>query len=467
MLVEDASGTHRAPEWLAKAATANLRTYQRRWLLEAAHHDIAHRGARQVGKDRTWSWETSLDIGYRKRRQWSILSASLSHSKDYLADVSQHLRFLEALTRWHGYSFPRRIKDSAEQIVLENGSSIRAYAATARNAQGRRGNIILNEIGIMRGAALIYETAEAVVRGQRTQGLDAVMRVIGNASVRGSFFHTFWDGPMSRSFRKITSSWEDVITDWLTYDLGHTLEKARRWVALQVAEIIERLGHAAFGQWYRCEWRAPEEGFFPPDLLDRQQYDPDDPPHDFPDLEDRRVRQAVGWDPSRRRHPAGICNALEGNERQGKDHRHHYLHAPRRMVKWPWHQQEEELDRRYRQRRTIKIVIDRQGIGDKPSEDALGRYGAGIVEAYDFSPVKRMNLLNHALDALERSLLWVPIHTDMRMEFEGIQRVYNQAGRESALIPEEGNNHGDLAVAGMLAEWGLSHPGTALGRWTL
>lgn len=462
MLVEDSTGTHQAPEWLREAATQNLRSYQRRWLLEAAHQDIAHRGARQLGKDWSWAWEVGLDIGCRPRRQWSILSASLSHSKDFLADVSRHLGFLERLHRWQGYSFPRKVKDSAEMIELDNGSSFRAYAATPKNAQGRRGNIILNEIGIMPQAELIYETAEAVVRGQRTQGLGAVMRIIGNASVRGSFFQRFWEGRQSSSFLKVTSTWEDAIAQWLTFDLGHSAEKARRWIALQVEEMIERLGIPAFGQWYRCEWRAPEEGFFAPEVLDRQQYDPEKAPTDFPDLHNPGVRQGVGWDPSRRRHPAGICQALEG-----KGGTFHYLHRPRRMQKWTWEAQEQELDRRIGERSTVRVAIDRQGIGDKPAEDAQKRHGDGLVYGYDFSPAKRMALLNHAQDALERGLLWLPINTDLRMEFEAIQRTFSErTGKEGAVIPEQGDTHGDMAVAAMLAEWALSHPGPAVfGGW--
>lgn len=456
--VEDASGTYDAPEWLLEGVDNVLRGYQQEWIAEADGKDVAHRGARQVGKDHTWAFEVALDLAYRPKRQWSILSASLSHSKDFLDDVSLHLDFLEALSKLNSVGFPKRLKDSAEQIKLDNGSFIRAFAATPKNAQGRRGNIILNELGIMPQAELIYETAEAVVRGQRNMGLDGLMRIIGNASPQGSFFHRFWEGRQSASFVKITSSWEDVFLDWLTNDLGHAVRDAQTWIDAQVAEMIERLGLAGFGQWYRCEWRAPAEGFFDVDLLLRQQYDPLDLPDAFPDLADSRVIQSIGWDPSRRVHPAGIAQALLGSDGQSV-----WGHNPRRMVQWEWQQQEDELDRLRRQRRTAAIVIDRQGIGDKPAADAARRFGR-IVHEYAFSSPARMLLFNNLLSQLERGVAWMPASTDLQMELQSIQRTYSQTGREGIDIPESRDCHGDMAVAMALAVYGLTEGDALKGR---
>ncbi|MBH23386.1 MAG: hypothetical protein CMH57_02760 [Myxococcales bacterium] len=470
--VEDGSGRYPAPPWLLDGVRAALRGYQREWLALGQQGDIAHRGARQLGKDHTWAFEPALDVATRRGQQWSVLSASFSHSKDFLADASKHLDYLELLHRQNGVAFPKRTSDTVSQIVLDNGSAIKAYAATPKNAQGRRGNIVLNEIGIMPRAALIYETADAVVQGQRSRGLTARYRIIGNASVYGSFFQKFWEGRLSRSFIKITTTWEEAMTRWLRDDLGHPLEKVTAWVEMNVKRLIGRLGVPAFGQWYRCEWRAPAGGFFPPELLDAVQYDPDLEriPTDFPALSSAQVRQGIGWDPARRRHPAGLAQSLEGLPRRSGERRR-FIWRPQRLIKVPWHLQLDRIEALKAERNTVKITVDRQGIGDMPAEEATRRWGEGLVEGYAFSTSSRVRLFNSLLHGMQLDVVAIPVHTDLRMELESVQQSYTKEGREGVVIPEtesEGgeDTHGDLAVAAALADWGLTHPGGAFfGGW--
>lgn len=437
------------PDWLRDALRPLLRGYQLEWLT-ADGDDVCHIGGRQIGKDWSWALEVALDLAFRSGRQWSMISASKSHSQDFLGDVKRHLRYLDRVARAHGPALPLAVKDNSEGIELDNGSRIRAFGATKKNATGRRGNVILNEVGIMPHAQEIYEAAEPVVRGQRSQGVEARFILISNAAVRGSFLHRFWTSEQSQGFRKILTTWEDAYRRWLTQDRGRPLAAVDAWIGRQVQEMIRRLGGGAFGQWYRCLWRSPDEGYLHYELLDRMAFDPDE--GEGPDIHDRQIPQVIGYDVGRHVNPAALARLLLwGQDDEGLWRRWGLPVEVFRQM--PYAAQRDEVERLRLQRKTVKIAIDKTGIGDEPAEAAQERWPGLVEPIHQGAPVVWGVWSAFKADGEAGLLRYHRGDKELRMELDGVSARHLPGGRVQVLLPAEGGAHGDRASALALANY--------------
>jgi hypothetical protein len=441
------------PGWVSELLRAVTRGYQRRWLSSTASFR-ALLGGRQLGKDRAAGIEVGFDLAWGKGRVWHLLSATQRHSHDLLREVRRFVELALRVSQSQGYGARRLTEDNKSALEIDGDCRVVSHPATPKTAQGSRGagGVVLNEFGIMPRAREIYETVYAIITGQHDQGRASTLLVMGNASWRGSDWHGLWQRACEpdSGWWAHKATWERCQRDWRR-ELGWDAAQIDAWVAQRKAQIIADIGAAAYAQWYDCVWRAAEDSFFGPDLLERRSYDPLDPPEGFPSLSDHRVLQTIGWDPARKSHPSGLCQVLLG---QG----HHWAHEPRRMRggKYStWEGQVDEVERVSQQRQTLAVVGDETGPGDAPMELLEGRLGRK-VQRYAFSQPSRLALARNALDALERGIARVPRDTDFLMELTAIHSEYGASG-ERLVIPVDGDTHADMAVAWMLAQWGASH----------
>lgn len=439
------------PVWFEETLRGTLRAYQREWLVVLASCTFfALLGGRQIGKDRSiGGGHVGTQTVFEPGVEWHCLSASQRHANDLMLEIKRFVRLWCRVLEGQGYAAPRVEIDNISELRLSNGSRVLSHAATPRSAQGCRGNVLLNELGIMPRAEQIYETTYSIVTGQLDQGRHANMILMGNASERGSFWHTFWTGERSRSFYKATCTWQDAFTSWLK-ERGWGPKAIGRWVGSRKRERIEAVGAAGFAQWYECAWRSAEDGFFDVALLERQSYDPMDL-EVAPRLDDPRVAQWLGYDVGRHVHPAVITPLLSGQSGW-------YGGRSKVMRQMPYPLQRHEAQTLGRLRRTEGMVMDSSGIGDSVFEELSGAAPFKVVPFNFGGGNKRLDLFSALRDGLETSRIWLPLDdTDLRMEMESVAARHH-GGRVDILLPEEGGGHCDRAVSLALASWG------ALGR---
>ena len=294
--------------WTFDAARALLRGYQLEWIAQARaeNRDLIHVGGRQIGKDFTWSFDDAEYLSQNPRKEVNVISATGSHSEDYLRDTATALSYLSNVASKKGRPFPSFVATESK-IVLENGSRMRSFAPVPRSVIGRRDRVVLNEFGIMPNAKAIFEAAEPLVRAQRAMGRQTQMRIMSNASVTGTALHSLWEGAASANFIKLLSPWEEVMRGWLG-SLGNPLAAIDAWIDSQKREIIQTIGVAGFAQWYCCQWRPRNEVFFDPELLVAALYDVTEAR--APDLSYDQTPQVLGMDIGRHNNPSVITPLL-------------------------------------------------------------------------------------------------------------------------------------------------------------
>lgn len=452
---------------IAQAIAAASAGYQRRWLhLSYQHPFLAHLGARQIRKDTSYSCLCVSQALSTPHKEWQAFSCTEGKAQEFLEDCRRWYKlFCYALDR-AGRQAPALIKDSVHTLAFSNGSVIRSRAPTVRSAVGIRGSVFLNEVGVIPHAKSLYEAAYPIVSEARAAGRDAQMIVVSNASRKGTWWHGFWTGVVAKG----KGAWRGILTTW------EGAKRALGWTRHQITQakrqIIESIGGGAFGQWYECKWRSPEEGFFPHHLLETRGYDPATA---LEALDLTRLPQTIGYDIGRRVHPAAWGRLLlkpQGHDEIG------YLLPTEVKYQMPYPAQRSFLADLIDQRRTRAVYVDSTGTGDTQCEEVQREFqGSGtLVKGVSFAGNGATHLFEALKDHMEGGRFWFDRgDLDLRIELEGIEVHTNNTGQEKVHIPEDSFSdggqrlvrHGDRAVSAALSACGLStgqrrQPTTAL-----
>ncbi len=455
-----ASGAYRRFEREVKRYIARiLRRYQIAWLANPAAF-LAHLGARQIGKDFTWALRVALDMVCGPGTLWNALSATARHAATFLSDVRKHIQALLAIMDFCGLKPWEITKDSHTVLWLDNDSQVESHAATVRAVVGRRGNVLMNEVGVVPAAGQLYEAALPIVEGQLDIGARARFVMISNACPQGLFWHQLWTGRRSKGWAKVTSTWRACFANWLA-QRGEPRWKVQRWIVAKVKARVRKLGSAAYKQWYGCEFRHPSQSYLDNLLLDRAGYDPDnvwdhkDPkrPIILP-TRARSIQQVIGQDIGRHIHPMTIAKGLlwEGAC---------WGLPVEAFWEMEYEHQHDELARAISQRKTVRAVIDSTGPGDAPAENAQ-KVWPHLVEPHKSSGPAAWALALNFKDMLQRGVYrYDRGDLDTRMELDGVRIQARADGSQKVVLPtSEGQDqgdrptHGDRAMASLLCAWG-------------
>lgn len=116
---------------------------------------------------------------------------------------------------------------------------------------------------------------------------------------------------------------------------------------------------------------------------------------------------------------------------------------------------DKELDRLVEIYRPRKISLDATGIGKKPVEDCIRRYGEYRVEGIDFTVATKYRLATALRKALEQQLITIPISDAVVKDFAKINRKVNSNGQVTFSAKNDKDGHSDRAWACSLA-WDAS-----------
>lgn len=426
-----------------------LRPYQREWIADVLRSQtgrVAVLGGRQIGKDFILAgFVSAFRACVIPHHTVNVVSSTDHHAKQMILDIR---RWLDLLAPLFGASIEKG-RDSKKEVALSNGSVIFSHASTPRALVGQRGDVILNEIGIIPHAEELYQAAYPIYTGARDNEKPAILMLVSNASPRGSFWHRFWTDPER-------SGWTDIVATWS--DCMRSMGRSDLWIAERRARYVADLGLPAFLQWYECVWRAASEGYLPEGLLRSHTY-VEIPPEVYL----RGSSLYIGYDVGRHMDPASFARVIRDQEG--------------RMWVLPT---ETAKDMKYRVQRdriqsimneyqsayrigTSKVLIDSTGSGDEPAERAEELW-PGVAEGFRFSAQSKWELFSRLRATLESGRLYLPAcDLDLRMELEAITLEARGQGPDKVVLPRNASGHCDRAVAVALAVYAATDP--TAGYW--
>jgi phage FluMu gp28-like protein len=113
--------------------------------------------------------------------------------------------------------------------------------------------------------------------------------------------------------------------------------------------------------------------------------------------------------------------------------------------------QDRELDRLVAKYDTRKISIDATGIGKKPVEDAIKRYGEWRVQGIDMTNTAQYELATGGRQAMESKLVKIPRDRATLKDLDKIRHTITPTGKISFRAQRDKEGHADRSWAYMLA----------------
>ena len=114
-------------------------------------------------------------------------------------------------------------------------------------------------------------------------------------------------------------------------------------------------------------------------------------------------------------------------------------------------EQDAELDRLDERYRPSLIWMDQTGMGEKPVEDAIGRYGRHRVEGVLMSPGRRLDLATVCRRRFEDRTVRIPASEAIRQDLRAVKRAPGPAGGVRLVSEESKDGHADRFWALALA----------------
>ena len=408
-----------------------LHAYQRDWILDKSRFKIGM-FARQTGKTFTTSLEIVDDCfdaaaeRAGRRERWVILSRGERQAHEAMEEgVKRHASAyglaLEALD--HEFVADSGARFKALEVGLPGGSRITALPANPDTARGYSANVFLDEFAWHHESRRIWAALFPVISaGWR-------IRVTSTPNGKGNKFYEL----MTAAEQIWSQHRVDIyraVADGLPRDID---------------EIRAGLGDdELWRQEYELEWLDEASAWLSYDLINGMEH----PDAGVPELAERHPVTVIGNDIGRRRDlwvawvlelKAGIAWTREHVELQNATFR----------------KQDLELDRLVRRWSPRAVWMDQTGMGEKPVEDAIRRYGASRVAGVVFSAPRRLDLATSLRTRAQDQAVRIPDgDRALRADLHSIKRIAGQSGPPRLVVDDdagESNSHADRFWALALA----------------
>lgn len=411
-------------------------------------------GGRQIGKDHAVSGGlVGLDAVVGGSPRWNCYSGTRDLAEEFLDSVKQWIAYWSHWLKVDGYAVPVLEVNNQQRVKLSNGARVYSYAATERGAVGKRGNVFINEAGVIPDFKRLYEALEPVVSGAIYNGHDAKMVIASNASWVGSPWYNVWHALDPAQWATITTTW---------YDHYKAVGWSEEQLQTERARIIARVGLGAYRQWYDCQWRSADESFFSPAILDRQSVDTSDL------MRQGSWKQTIGYDIGRHTDPAAFAPVVSRTDGGSKTRGQWYGLPVQVLHQTPFRAQRVLLQTLVDKRRTVATVIDKTGMGEAPAESAQRKLRNTRVVPFNVSGPSKVGLFSTLKAAYDDGWMHLPLgDLDLRMEIEGITAGVTKSGNVTIDYPRTRDtagrvSHGDRAFAHALGVWGAAEHGSSI-----
>ncbi|MGE0256901.1 MAG: terminase family protein [Alphaproteobacteria bacterium] len=414
------------------SAAVQLYPFQQRWFLDRSRFKIGM-FARQTGKTFTTTLEVVDDCfeaeAHGNRARWVILSRGERQAKEAMEEgVKRHARAYGLALENLEYDFKAEsgVSYKALEVAMPNGSRITALPANPDTARGFSANVFLDEFAFHQNSRAIWGALFPVI----SAGFK--LRVVSTPNGKGNKFHELMTSDDSAWSRHKVDIYQ-AVADGLPRN---------------VAEL--RAGMADEDLWaqeYELDWLDAASAWLDYELILAVEHE----------LAGRPELYAGG--------PCFIGNDI----------------ARRRAlwVAWVWEEvgdvlwtrelvtlrrktfaeQDAALDELMERYRVVRLAMDQTGMGEKPVEDAMRRYGAMRVEGVLMAGSRPLDIATAGKQRFEDRRARIPAgDRALRADLHKPKKIVGPTGAVRIRAESDGEGHADRFWAGML---GLASAETA------
>jgi phage FluMu gp28-like protein len=399
-----------------------LYPYQRCWIEDRARFKCAM-FARQSGKTFTSTLEIALDVARAeaegRRVRWVILSRGERQAREAMNEgVKLHLRALQAGFKEFDYDFDHEVR--AMEIETPGGSKVTALPANPDTARGFSANVLLDEFAFHKDSRAIWRALFPVIS---KPGLK--LRVISTPNGKGNKFYELMTADES-AWSKHTTDIYQAVADGLQRDIN---------------ELRDALDDEdSWAQEFELKWLDEASAWLSFELITA--------------CEDERAGDPanygggdcyVGVDIAARNDLFVIWVA----ERIGDVLWTREIIERRRISFAEQDALLADVMARYRVRR---VWMDQTGMGEKPVEDAVRRYGSSRVHGVLFTPSNKQDMATIGKQVFEDRKLRIPMgRADLRADLHKLKKVTGPTGIVRFVAESDEAGHADRAWACFLA----------------
>lgn len=407
---------------------AILYPYQARWLADKSRFKIGM-FARQTGKTFTTTLEIALDLAKAEMQgraiRWVILSRGERQALEAMEKgIKLHLRAIDAAMSAQGYALTPRMNKL--EVVLEHGSRVTALPANPDTARGFSANVFLDEFAFHLDSRKIWAALFPVIS---KPGLK--LRVASTPNGKNNkFYDLMTSGDLwSRHTVDIYQAVKD--------GLPRNLEELRQGCG----------DPELWAQEYELQWLDEASAWLSLDLIFSCEHEA----AGTPDLYAGGPCY-IGCDIGRRRDLFVIWVVEDvGGVAITRE-----IIARRNI---PFSEQDRLLDAVFSRYDARRICMDQSGMGEKPVEDAIRRYGQSRVEGILFTPANRLALASLGKSAFEQRKILIPEgDAELRADLHKLRRAMSATGNPRFVADSDSQGHADRAWACFLALMAMDRP---------
>lgn len=406
-----------------------LYPYQQRWLGDDNRFKIGM-FARQTGKTFTTTLEIVRDCQLaeieRRRERWVILSRGERQAREAMEEgVKRHCQAMGAMVRaieaeWKGSEATYRVSE----VSWPNGSRITALPANPDTARGFSAHVFLDEFAFHADSRKIWGALFPVVSAGKK------LRVVSTPNGKGNKFYELMTD-------------QDPKTPWSRHQVD---------IYTAVREGLPRDPEAlraairdpdAWAQEYELQWLDEASAWLDFELING-------------------VEDAAAGDPADYQGgPVYIGNDIAARrdlwvawvwERVGDVL---WTRELRTLKRASFAAQEDTLAGLIERYRPLRVAMDQTGMGEKPVEDAIRRWG-GIIEGVLFTADQKLLMAQLAKQAFEDRKVRIPLGDEaIRADLHSLRKVATPSGGVRFAV-EGGDGHADRAWAAFLGLYAAS-----------
>lgn len=409
--------------------------YQKRWLADQSRFK-AGMMSRQIGKTFTSTLELVDDCfaahSRGTRSRWVVLSRGERQAKEAMDEgVKRHCRAYDfaadiVAQDWEAGGVSYR----ALECGLPGGSRITALPANPDTARGFSANVLLDEFAFHQDSRAIWKALFPVISAGHK------LRVISTPNGKGNKFYELMTGEDKTWSRHVVDIYQAVA------------EGCPRDIAALRAGLSDE---DAWAQEYELKWLDEASAWLSYELISSCEHD-------------------QAGDPARYEgHPVFIGNDIAARNDL--------------WVAWVWEllgdilwtreiitlrrakfaEHDAVMDELFARYRVARLAMDQTGMGEKPVEDAIRRYGANRVEGILFTLPNKLLLATAGKEAFEDRRARIPTGDRvLRADLHKLQKTTTATGAPRFVAESDAAGHADRAWAGFLGIHAASHPASAI-----
>jgi phage FluMu gp28-like protein len=406
--------------------------HQLRWLYDPAPVRCANK-SRQIGWSEVKAHESAARaLGFDlttspprfdcKPRPQNMTSASEKQAIELLRKTKVHIGVL-------GKAFAGNpIKhENAHQVVLHDGTELRAFAPNPRTMRGVNGDVTLDEFAATRDQELVWKAALPMTAGNPGNPRGYGMSVISTPEGDGNLFHALMRDARFAHVSRHTCTIERALREgWV---LGKSLE-----------QLIAEVGDPdAYAQEYMCSFLASSMRYISAELWGSRCVEE----HQVPVIPFAASRFG-GYDVGRHHDAAAYGEIAHHDSKLWQNGLVEYEH------KMPFDEQETWIGKKV-SGGVLRIAIDATGMGEVQAERLVNVHRSRI-EPVKFTLQSKAVLATGLKHVLERRI-FAPRADDIQLRREVLlmRRVVSEAGNIRFDIQRTKGAHGDGAWAVALA----------------